>query len=100
MPIIEDFSDYDSFPDENHIHYLSLEAPRNPQLYLNREHPQVVEVLNNTGYTGGPPRLETYSMTTLSTRSGRSSCYRQHAIRAQTPANQSTAGRKTYWTSS
>jgi len=57
MPIIEDFSDYDSFPDENHIHYLSLEAPRNPQLYLNREHPQVVEVLNNTGYTGGPPRL-------------------------------------------
>lgn len=57
MPIIEDFSDYDSFPDENHIHYLSLEAPRNPQLYLNREHPQVVEVLKNTGSTGGPPRL-------------------------------------------
>ncbi len=57
MPIIEDFSDYDSFPDENHIHYLNLEAPRNPQLYLNREHPQVVEVLNNTGSTGGPPRL-------------------------------------------
>ncbi|MDS0474344.1 hypothetical protein [Natrinema sp. 1APR25-10V2] len=57
MPIIEDFSDYDSFPDENHIHYLSLEAPRNPQLYLNQEHPQVVEVLNNTGATGGPPRL-------------------------------------------
>lgn len=57
MPIIEDFSDYDSFPDENHIHYLSLEAPRNPQLYLNREHPQVVEVLNNEGTTGGPPRL-------------------------------------------
>jgi hypothetical protein len=57
MPIIEDFSDYDSFPDESHIHYLSLEAPRNPQLYLNREHPQVVEVLNNTGATGGPPRL-------------------------------------------
>ncbi|MFA9503784.1 hypothetical protein ACERIM_13540 [Natrinema sp. H-ect1] len=57
MPIIEDFSDYDSFPDENHIHYLSLEAPRNPQLYLNGEHPQVVEVLNNSGATGGPPRL-------------------------------------------
>ncbi|PSP37986.1 hypothetical protein BRC71_08420 [Halobacteriales archaeon QH_7_65_31] len=57
MPIIEDFSDYDNFPDENHIHYLSLEAPRNPQLYLNREHPQVVEVLKNTGATGGPPRL-------------------------------------------
>ena len=57
MPIIEDFSDYDSFPNENHIHYLSLEAPRNPQLYLNKEHPQVVEVLKNTGATGGPPRL-------------------------------------------
>lgn len=57
MPIIEDFSDYDSFPDENHIHYLSLEAPQNPQLYLNREHPQVVKVLNNTGTTGGSPRL-------------------------------------------
>lgn len=57
MPIIEDFSDYDNFPNENHIHYLSLEAPRNPQLYLNGEHPQVVEVLNNTGATGGPPRL-------------------------------------------
>ena len=57
MPIIEDFSDYDSFPNENHVHYLSLEAPRNPQLYLNREHPQVVEVLKNTGVTGGPPRL-------------------------------------------
>jgi len=57
MPIIEDFSDYDRFPDENHIHYLSLEAPRNPQLYLNKEHPQVVNVLNNTGATGGPPRL-------------------------------------------
>ncbi len=57
MPIIEDFSDYDSFPNENHVHYLSLEAPRNPQLYLNKEHPQVVEVLKNTGATGGPPRL-------------------------------------------
>jgi hypothetical protein len=57
MPIIEDFSDYDKFPDETHIHYLSLEAPRNPQLYLNREHSQVVKVLNNTGATGGPPRL-------------------------------------------
>ena len=57
MPIIEDFSDYDNFPDENHIHYLSLEAPRNPQLYLNREHPQVVEVLKNEGTTGGSPRL-------------------------------------------
>jgi hypothetical protein len=57
MPIIEDFSDYDRFPDENHIHYLSLEAPRNPQLYLNKEHPQIINVLNNTGATGGPPRL-------------------------------------------
>jgi hypothetical protein len=57
MPIIEDFSDYDRFPDESHIHYLSLEAPRNPQLYLNKEHPQIINVLNNTGATGGPPRL-------------------------------------------
>ena len=57
MPNIEDFSDKDRFPDENHIHYLSLEAPRNPQLYLNREHPQIIEVLKNTGPTGGPPRL-------------------------------------------
>ncbi|WP_143823792.1 hypothetical protein [Halosegnis longus] len=57
MPVIEDFSSYDEFPNENHIHHLSLEAPRNPQLYLNREHPQVVEVLNNNGSTGGPPRL-------------------------------------------
>ena len=57
MPIIEDFSDYDSFPNKKHIHHLSLEAPRNPQLYLNKEHPQVVEVLKNTGATGGPPRL-------------------------------------------
>ncbi|WP_367176788.1 hypothetical protein [Haloarcula rubripromontorii] len=57
MPIIEDFSDYDRFPDDNHIHYLSLEAPRNPQLYLNKEHPQVIKVLNNSGPTGGPPRL-------------------------------------------
>lgn len=57
MPIIEDFGEYEGFPDENHIHYLSLEAPRNPQLYLNKKHPQVVEVLNNTGSTGGPPRL-------------------------------------------
>jgi len=57
MPIIEDFSDYDTFPDESHIHYLNLEEPRSPQLYLNREHPQVIEVLQNEGATGGPPRL-------------------------------------------
>ncbi|MCU4802404.1 hypothetical protein OB920_18670 [Halobacteria archaeon HArc-gm2] len=57
MPIIEDFSDYDEFPGDNHIHYLSLDPPRNPQLYLNREHKQVANVLNNTGTTGGPPRL-------------------------------------------
>jgi len=72
MPIIEEFSDYDRFPNENHIHYLSLERPRNPQLYLNREHPQVVEVLNNTGYTGDHHDCETYFTTTLNTLSGRS----------------------------
>lgn len=57
MPIIEDFEDKDRFPDENHVHYLSLRDPQNPQLYLNSDHPQVVEVLNNEGSTGGPPRL-------------------------------------------
>jgi len=35
----------------------SYERPRNPQLYLNREHPQVVEVLKQHGIHGGPPRL-------------------------------------------
>jgi len=57
MPIIENFADNDRFPDENHIHYLSLDEPQNPQLYLNRDHPQVVKVLQNEGATGGPPRL-------------------------------------------
>ena len=57
MPIIEDFDDTDRLPDERHIHYLSLDEPRNPQLYLNRGHPQVVNVLENEGSTGGPPRL-------------------------------------------
>lgn len=57
MPIIEDFSDHDSFPNENHIHYLSLKSSQNPQLYLNSEHPQIIEVLQNEGTTGGSPRL-------------------------------------------
>lgn len=57
MPIIEDFEDTDRLPDDNHIHHLSLDEPRNPQLYLNRGHPQVVNVLENEGATGGPPRL-------------------------------------------
>lgn len=57
MPVIEDFGDTDRLPDENHIHYLSLDEPRNPQLYLNRGHPQVVNVLNNKGGRGGSPRL-------------------------------------------
>jgi hypothetical protein len=57
MPVIEDFSDTDRLPDSNHIHHLSLDEPRNPQLYLNREHPQVISVLDNDGSTGGPPRL-------------------------------------------
>jgi hypothetical protein len=57
MPIIENFDENDKFPDENHIHYLSLDEPQNPQLYLNRDHPQVVKVLKNEGATGGPPRL-------------------------------------------
>ncbi len=57
MPVIDDFEDNDRFPNEHHIHYLSLDEPRNPQLYLNRGHPQVVNVLENEGATGGPPRL-------------------------------------------
>lgn len=57
MPRIEDFGDTDRLPDDNHIHYLSLDEPRNPQLYLNRGHPQVVNVLNNEGGRGGSPRL-------------------------------------------
>jgi hypothetical protein len=57
MPIIEDFDDSDRFPGEKHIHYLSMDEPQNPQLYLNRSHPQVVNVLENNGATGGPPRL-------------------------------------------
>jgi hypothetical protein len=57
MPIIEDFGDTDRLPDDNHIHYLSLDEPRNPQLYLNRGHPQVVNVLKNEGGRGGSPRL-------------------------------------------
>lgn len=57
MPVIEDFSDTDRLPDGRHIHYLSLDEPRNPQLYLNRGHPQIIKVLENEGATGGPPRL-------------------------------------------
>lgn len=57
LPIIEDFDDNDRFPDDRHIHYLSLDEPRNPQLYLNRGHPQVVSVLQNKGTTGGSPRF-------------------------------------------
>ncbi|MEE6211096.1 hypothetical protein U3A55_13180 [Salarchaeum sp. III] len=57
MPVIEDFSDSDRLPDDQHIHYLSLDEPRNPQLYLNREHSRVIKVLENEGSTGGPPRL-------------------------------------------
>ena len=57
MPFIEDFSESEDLPNENHIHYISLKTPRNPQLYLNGEHPQVVELLKNTGSTGGSPRL-------------------------------------------
>lgn len=57
MPIIEDFENRDRFPDDKHIHYLNLDEPRNPQLYLNSGHPRVSEVLDNDGATGGPPRL-------------------------------------------
>lgn len=56
-PVIEEFDKYDRLPDDDHIHYLSLEEPKNPQLFLNRNHPTVVNILENTGSTGGPPRL-------------------------------------------
>jgi hypothetical protein len=57
MPRIEDFGESDRFPDNQHIHYLSLEEPRNPQLYLNSQHKRVIDILNNEGSVGGPPRL-------------------------------------------
>jgi hypothetical protein len=57
LPRFEDFSDNDRFPNERHIHHLSLQDPQNPLLYLNSGHPRVVEVLKNEGATGGPPRL-------------------------------------------
>jgi hypothetical protein len=57
MPRIEDFGESDRFPDDQHIHYLSLEEPRNPQLYLNSQHRRVINILNNEGAVGGPPRL-------------------------------------------
>lgn len=57
MPSIEDFSSSDRYPDERHIHYLSLNDPRNPQLYLNQEHPRVVKILENEGTTHGKARL-------------------------------------------
>lgn len=56
-PLIESFSDYPTFPDETHLHYLDLSEPRNPQLFLNRDHPSIIEILRNEGATGGPPRL-------------------------------------------
>jgi hypothetical protein len=57
MPSIEDFSSSERYPDEQHIHYLSLDDPRNPQLYLNREHPRVVKILQNEGTRWGKARL-------------------------------------------
>jgi len=57
MPRFEEFEESDRLPDNRHIHYLSLESPENPQLYLNRSHGQVANVLKNEGTTGGYPRL-------------------------------------------
>jgi hypothetical protein len=57
MPIIEDFGESDRLPDEQHIHHLSLDEPRNPQLFLNSEHQRVINILQNEGAVGGPPRL-------------------------------------------
>ncbi len=57
MPSIEDFSSSERYPGEQHIHYLSLDDPRNPQLYLNKEHPRVIKILQNEGTTYGKARL-------------------------------------------
>ncbi len=57
QPLVEPFGDHEKFPDDTHMHYLDMDEPRNPQLFLNADHPTIVQVLNNEGSTGGPPRL-------------------------------------------
>ncbi|MFC6756769.1 hypothetical protein ACFQER_08825 [Halomicroarcula sp. GCM10025894] len=95
MPIIEDFEDNDKFPNENHIHYLSLDEPQNPQLYLNRGHPQVVKVLENEGATGALRVSVTFSTITSNTRFGRNCSFRQRGTPTRIPVRRNTTGKKT-----
>lgn len=55
-PIIEDF-DRPGFPGDEHLHYLKFETPSTPKLYLNANHPQLVDVLNKEGSWGGDARF-------------------------------------------
>lgn len=56
-PRIEPFDRHDSFPDEEHLHYLHFEDPSTPKLYLNANHGRLVDVLQNEGTTGADPRF-------------------------------------------
>lgn len=55
-PIIEEF-DMPGFPGDEHLHYLKFETPSTPKLYLNANHPQLVDVLNKEGSWGGDARF-------------------------------------------
>jgi hypothetical protein len=51
-PLIEPFEEYPHFPDDQ-LHYLSLEEPASPQLFLNGDHELVVSVLSHDASTTG-----------------------------------------------
>ena len=55
-PRIEPFDLHDSFPGEEHLHYLHFEEPATPKLYLNANHGRLVDVLLNEGTRGTDPR--------------------------------------------
>ncbi|MYL16156.1 hypothetical protein GLW36_05765 [Halorubrum terrestre] len=55
-PIIEDF-DMPGFPGDEHLHFLKFESPSTPKLYLNANHPQLVDVLNKEGSWGANARF-------------------------------------------
>ncbi|EJN57550.1 hypothetical protein [Halogranum rubrum] len=56
-PRIEPFDLHDSFPGEEHLHYLHFEEPATPKLYLNANHGRLVDVLQNEGTRGADPRF-------------------------------------------
>lgn len=56
-PRIESFERNDSFPGSEHLHYLYFEDPSTPKLYLNADHNQLVDVMQNEGTTGGDARF-------------------------------------------